>query len=162
MKALQRAWQHNGRGEASAAVATAAAADERRVAPRCAAYLEARLLFSLSLEKRDGGGGGSDAQQQQAASPALLEGYTRNLSETGLALVVPSLQLGGRYFNLVGSPLHIVLELPGGRVRIRATPVRCERLDEKEGEEGYLIGLRITEMNDSEWVKLVQYVRTLR
>jgi PilZ domain len=88
-----------------------------------------------------------------------MEGYTRNLSETGLAIVVPSLHFGGRYLNVVGSPLHIQLALPQGRVRIRATPVRCERL---EDEEGYLIGVRITEMNDSEWVKLVQYVRALR
>ena len=157
MRALQRAWQHSSR---SAAAAAAEAADERRVAPRCAASLEARLLFSLSLE--GAGGDGSDGPSKQAASPTLLQGYTRNLSETGLAIVVPSLYLGGRYFNLVGSPLHIVLELPVGRVRISATTVRCERLDEKEREDGYLIGLCITEMNDSEWVRLVQYVRTLR
>jgi hypothetical protein len=156
---LQRAWQHSSRS-AAAATAAAAAADERRVAPRCAASLQARLLFSLSIEEGDGGG--SEGPSKQAASPTLLEGYTRNLSETGLAIVVPSLYLGGRYFNLVGSPLHIVLELPAGRVRISATTVRCERLDEKEGEDGYLVGLCITEMNDSEWVKLVQYVRTLR
>jgi hypothetical protein len=91
--------------------------------------------------------------------PAQLAGYTRNLSETGLAVVVPSLSFGGHYLNVVGSPLHIQLELPEGKVRIRATPVRAERLGE---EEGYLIGVRITEMNDSEWVKLVQYVRELR
>jgi hypothetical protein len=75
---------------------------------------------------------------------------------------VPSLHFGGQYLNVVGNPLHIMLELPDGTVRIRATPVRCERLDEKERETGYLVGVRITEMNDSEWVRLVQYVRTLR
>jgi hypothetical protein len=149
LKALQRAWQHS-QGATAAAAATTG---ERRGAPRCAAYLESRLLFSLSLEDKEDGA-------EAATLPAILEGYTRNLSETGLALVVPSLNLGGRYLNLVGSPLHIMLELPAGRVRIRATPVRCERLDGKE--EGYLIGLCITEMNDSEWVRLVQYVRALR
>ena len=142
MRALQPAWQHS---------PSAAAAHERRSAPRCEAYLEARLLFSLSSQAATVG---------DSALPSPLEGHTRNLSETGLAIVVPSLRFGGHYLNLVGSPLHIQLELPTARVSIRATPVRCERLDEEE--EGYLVGVRITEMNDSEWVKLVQYVRKLR
>jgi hypothetical protein len=146
LRALQPAWRHSHK----------AAAIERRSAPRCEAHLEARLLFSLSLP-------GPDRREPHATPlPSRLEGYTRNLSETGLAIVVPRLHFGGHYFNVVGSALHIQLELPGGRVRIRATPVRCERLGEENGEEGYLIGVRITEMNDSEWVRLVQYVRTLR
>jgi len=103
-----------------------------------------------------------EQEERAAAFPPLLEGYTRSLSETGLALIVPSLYFGGHYLNVVGSTLHIMLELPTGTVPIRATPVRCEKLDDKEGETGYLIGVRITEMNDSEWVRLVQYVRTLR
>lgn len=145
MRALQQAWRHNHSAAAKSA--------ERRSSARCVAHLEARLLFSLSLAATRRG-------DSQAQMPRLLEGYTRNLSETGLAIVVPSLHFGGRYLNVVGSPLYIQLELPAGSVRMRARPVRAERLD--DGEEGYLIGARITEMNDSEWVKLVQYVRTLR
>jgi PilZ domain len=147
LRALQPAWRHNPGNRSAAAKAV-----ERRAAPRCSAHLEARLLFSLSL--RD-----ARAVSHDAALPSQLEGHTRNLSETGLAIIVPSLHFGGRYLNVVGSPLHIQLELPEGPVRIRATPVRAERLGE---EEGYLLGVRITEMNDSEWVKLVQYVRALR
>ncbi|HEY6189041.1 MAG TPA: PilZ domain-containing protein [Pyrinomonadaceae bacterium] len=145
MRALQQAWLHSPRAGES----------ERRSAPRCDAHLEARLLFSLSLQ-------GTDEGERATVLPSLLEGHTRNLSETGLALVVPSLHFGGRYLNVVGSTLHVMLELPTGTVRIRATPVRCERLGEKDEETGYLVGVRITEMNDSEWVKLVQYVRRLR
>ena len=144
MRALQQAWRHN---------PSAAAENERRGVPRCEARMEARLHFSLSIEE-------GENQPLGATLPTLLEGYTRNLSETGLALIVPTLYLGGRYLNLVGGPLHILLELPTGRVRIRATPVRCERLDGEE--EGYMVGLCITEMDDGEWVRLVQYVRTLR
>jgi PilZ domain len=144
LRALQQAWRHSH--------SAAAKALERRAAPRCSAHLEARLLFSLSLRETRRG-------DPHASLPAQLAGYTRNLSETGLAIIVPSLYFGGHYLNVVGSPLHILLELPEGKVRIRATPVRAERLGE---EEGYLVGVRITEMNDSEWVKLVQYVRALR
>ena len=149
LKALQPAWRHS---------TSAAAASERRHAPRCVAHLETRLLFSLSLQEAEG----SAASGQTTTFPRALEGYTRNISETGLALVVPKLETDGHYFNAVGCRLRIMLELPTVKVSINATPVRCERLEGAESEEGYLIGVRITEMSDSEWVRLVQYVRTLR
>ncbi len=91
-----------------------------------------------------------------------LVGYTRNISETGLALFVPSLRFGDHYLNVVGRQLRIMLKLPTGTVRIHATLVRCKQLEAQDGAEGFLLSACISEMNDSEWVELVQYVRTLR
>lgn len=146
MRALQQAWRHNPQ-----------AANDRRRAPRCDAHLEARLLFSLSLQ--EAGGSAPPASPQ----PKPLTGYTRNISETGLALFVPSLKFGDHYLNVVGRQLRIMLKLPTGTVRVHATLVRCERLEALDEEaEGYLLSACISEMNDSEWVELVQYVRTLR
>lgn len=125
--------------------------NERRSAPRHETQLEARLLFSVSL--LDAKPGPSGAQ-----SPLTLVGYTRNISETGLALIIPSIRIGDKYLNVVNSQLRILLDLPIGPIQIHATPVRCERLDEK----GYLLGVRITKMNDSEWVRLVKYLYMLR
>ena len=144
MRASQRAWRHSQQ-----------AATDRRRAPRCDAHLEARLLFSLSLQ---------EAKESACASPKPppLTGYTRNISETGLALFVPSLRFGDRYLNVVGRQLRIMLKLPTGVVRVHATLVRCERLAGQDGAQGYLLSACISEMNDSEWVELVQYVRTLR
>lgn len=144
MRASQQAWRHSPQ----------AAADRRR-APRCDAHLEARLLFSLSLQ---------EAKESASASPKPkpLVGYTRNISETGLALFVPSLRFGDHYLNVVGRQLRIMLKLPTGTVRVHATLVRCQRLDDQDKAEGYLLSACISEMNDSEWVRLVQYVRTLR
>lgn len=91
-----------------------------------------------------------------------ISGHTRNISETGLALIVPSIRIGEHYLNTVNCLLQITLELPTGEVRLQATPVRCEKIVESEAERGYLIGVRIKEMNDNEWVQLVQYVRSLQ
>ncbi|HEY0005629.1 MAG TPA: PilZ domain-containing protein [Pyrinomonadaceae bacterium] len=127
--------------------------EERRASPRRAASLEARLLFSLTTR--------AEIKEDRSEAPQLtLKGRTRNLSETGLALEVPSIRLGRQYLNVVGSDLSINLELPSGPVGIKATPVRCERI-KKETEQSYLLGVRIIEMSDGEWVRLVQYVRSL-
>jgi hypothetical protein len=127
--------------------------EERRRAPRYDTRLESRLLFTLSS--------GGQAAGDEQGEPALLTGYTRNLSETGLALVVPSLRLGQQSLNRVGSDLTIHLALPTGEVRIEATPVYSLRLLAGDEDTGYLVGVRIRKMLDQEWVRLVQYVQGL-
>ena len=150
MRALQQAWQHNAGLKA-----------ERRGAPRCDAHLAARLHFSVSLREAEAG----SSRHVASKLPASLSGFTRNISETGLSLVVTSSQFCDRRFDSVGKSLRIMLELPNGPVRIHATLVRCEPLKDQADQNralGYLMSACITEMNDSEWVKLVQYVLTLR
>ena len=143
MRTLHPSWQHK------------PTPIDRRSAPRHEAQLEARLLFSISAHDAEIG----DNNRQHSLK---LVGYTRNISETGLALVLPSLRGGDQYFNVVGCTLRLTLQLPTGKVQISATPVRCEWLDEKGTGKGYLIGVQITKMSDEEWVRLVQYVRSLR
>lgn len=106
-----------------------------------------------------------EAVRDSSKLPASLAGFTRNISETGLSLVVASSQFCVSRFDSVGKNLRIMLELPTGSVRIHATLVRCEPLHDEADQNraiGYLMSACITEMNDDEWVRLVQYVRTLR
>jgi hypothetical protein len=54
-----------------------------------------------------------------------LQGYTRDISESGLAIIVPSLRLGSLYLTAAAAKLRIViLDLPTGEVEIEASPVR--------------------------------------
>ncbi len=129
--------------------------NDRRGAPRREAHLEARLMFSLSLLDEKPG-----AESPQAST--VFIGHTRNLSETGLALVLYTIRLEDRHLNILDGALRILLDLPTGPVQIHAVTVRCERLDENEAESGYLVGVRITKMSDGEWVRLVNYLRALR
>ena len=87
-----------------------------------------------------------------------LIGETSNLSEIGLAVAVPSNRIDHRYLNVVGCCVHLTLDLPAGPVQMLVTPRWCQKLWEEEGVESYLVGLRITEMSDEEWVGLVRYV----
>jgi hypothetical protein len=146
--ATQPPWRHSPTGSNS---------DSRR-ATRHAAQLDARLFFQLST--------GEPVTPNDSAirTPRTLRlvGRTRNISETGIAFIVPTLRIGDEFAHVIGSRLLIRLYLPSGHVEIHATPVRYEQISPSPSERGYLIGVRITEMNDNEWVRMVEYVRTLR
>lgn len=118
---------------------------ERRRATRHRAQRAARLLFTLRM---------ADPTQPR---PALI-GYTRDISETGLSLVVPIVHSTDREFYGKYDILRITLSLPTGNVEVQAEPVRYQWLDESDPGKGYLIGARITGMDDR--ARLDQYLGT--
>ena len=122
----------------------------RRQTPRCEARLKVSLRFVPSTPE-------AEANSTAHESSEII-GETRNLSETGLAVSVASNHIDDRYFNVVGSTLELILNLPAGTIQIRATPKWCQWSTDDKTPKSYLIGLRITEMSDEEWVLLVRYV----
>jgi len=110
---------------------------------------KASLPFRLSLT-------GSSSDE------AMLEGHTRDMRATGLSLIVPDLKVCDQEIVGADRVLHIVLELPTGPIEMQVAPVRYELLGADEPESGYLIGSRITEISDSDCVRFVKYLRTLR
>ncbi|HEX8181818.1 MAG TPA: PilZ domain-containing protein [Pyrinomonadaceae bacterium] len=76
-----------------------------------------------------------------------LAGRTRDLSATGLALILPAVRVGDRYLTGTDVTLRVVLEHPTGPLELLATPVRHEQLGPEDDEQGFLIGVRIKEMN---------------
>jgi hypothetical protein len=129
-------------------------ASNRRRSPRFKAQLRAQLLFTVVLSEESPG----------ARSGKLhLVGHTIDISEIGLALVVPIAEIDERYLTAEGSKLQIELFLPGGAIKITARPVHYKRLDESSGNnvftEGYLIGAEITKVSDPDL--FVEYLGTL-
>ncbi|HZG52129.1 MAG TPA: PilZ domain-containing protein [Pyrinomonadaceae bacterium] len=118
---------------------------ERRSAHRRNARYAARIPFNVSVAG--------------AKPAAALAGRTRDLGESGLNLVVPSIRIGGDYITLKENKLSVALELPGGTVSLIATAARFEQLA-AEGE-GYLVGVRIEEMSDDDRERYVAHLRTL-
>lgn len=87
---------------------------------------------------------------------------THDLSANGLAVIVPSLIIEGRYINSADCTLRIViLELPTGHVELDAVPVRYEPLGGDSVETGHLIGLRISQMSDTDRARYSEFLRTL-
>ena len=123
----------------------------RRRAPR----YDARISFSVSM--LDEGAGREDAQPART-----LVGHTRNLSETGFALIVPSLRLGAGRLDAPDTTLRLMLDLPAETVEIHVTPVRSHPLGANDKETGYFIGAQITRLSDDARARLVKFLRGLR
>lgn len=120
---------------------------------RRARRYQARLKVSVSL-----------LDVKLAAESAIprrlpqLEGYTRDLSETGMALVVPTIRVGEYYLTGEGRRLLVTLAHPAGPLPLHVIPVRYEKLDEEKSETGYLIGVRITEVTDADRARFNAYL----
>jgi hypothetical protein len=110
-----------------------------------------RLTFTLSL---------SDPRVSTNGSRRLpaLDGYTLDVSITGLALIVPAIRIGEHYLAGADRKLHVKLALPGGPVEMMVVTVRYENL---EDGSGYLIGARILEMSDADRGSFEKYVATV-
>lgn len=77
--------------------------------------------------------------------PQPIMGHTRDLSETGVSLVLPTAQLGCVDISRAGAPLRLVLSLPSGVVVLQAATVRSQLLS-SDGQ--VLVGARIVKMYD--------------
>jgi hypothetical protein len=123
----------------------------RRRAPR----FDARLSFSVSILVEKAG-------RENTRPPPTLVGRTRNLSETGFALVVPSLWLGTNKLNNVDYTLRVMLDLPAGTTEFHVVPVRSYQLAEKDSDSGHFIGAKITHLSDDARARLTKFLRGLR
>lgn len=108
-----------------------------------------RLPLTVSLIKRPGVNG---ARRQS------IEGYTFDLSSAGLSFIVPAIRIDDHYLAGESQKLRMVLELTGGAIEMQAVAVRYEQADDLQEETGYLIGARITQMNDVDRKRYREYV----
>jgi hypothetical protein len=111
-----------------------------------------RLPLTIYLHDQKG-------NRARVSGPLSISGYTRNISDTGLSLVVPSMHCGNRYLMDGDLTLRIRIELPDGAISFVIAPVRYEMLDENQVEWGYLVGLRIVEIDETERKRLALYLR---
>jgi hypothetical protein len=126
----------------------------RRRAPRYTAHLEVGLALSVSLSS-------AKPRARDDDQPLKLAGYTRDVSATGLALIVPAIRIGGQYITGENRTLEIIIKLPSGTIKIKATPVRYSPLEAEGTDTGYLIGAQIIEMSDEDRARFDAYLRTL-
>lgn len=94
-----------------------------------------------------------------ASRAATITGHTRNISDTGLSLILPSVHFGNRYLMDGDLTLEIELEFPAGPINFQVAPVCYDALDENQMECGYLVSLRITKIADAERQRLSAYLR---
>jgi hypothetical protein len=99
--------------------------------------------------------------REQLEHALYLEGTTSDLSLSGLGLIVPAVRINDRYLTAPDQMLHLMLELPSGRVEMRVAPVRYEQLEREGAASGYLIGAQIAGMSDDDRALFADYLRRL-
>jgi c-di-GMP-binding flagellar brake protein YcgR len=120
----------------------------RRIVSRLRRYIgnrrkhkraDVKLAFTLTL---------SDPHASSNGSRRIptITGHTLDISETGVALIVPAIRIGEHYLTGSDKLLLLKLELPDGPMEMAVTPVRYE--DQSSG--GYLIGARIKTIDDTD------------
>jgi len=126
---------------------------DRHRAPRYKARFRVTVRFRDDWSKAVRG---ANASQHTAQ----IEGYTRDISSGGLALILPTIRIGTHYLTGDNVILLISIELPDEVVELQAAPVRYDPLElEKEGEKGYLLGVKIIEMSDEARAKMMNAVK---
>lgn len=127
----------------------------RRDSARHKVQREAHLLFRASLLSAKPGAAAG------ASRSLTLEGQTRDISATGLALILPATHI--EESHLTGeNPLQITLELPGGPVLIHGKAVRYDRLNNSEAGAGALVCVLITGMSNRDRTFFNKYLKRLR
>jgi c-di-GMP-binding flagellar brake protein YcgR len=109
----------------------------RRRSPRFKVRLSVRVSPIRSAKPRRVSGTEQDA----------LYGYTRDISASGLALILPSIRINNIYLTGEDRTLEILIEHESEPMVMFATTSRYEKLEEEETDNGYLVGVKITEMS---------------
>jgi len=120
---------------------------DRRQSPRA----RTRVLFSISIRKKVRSNGA-------AAADRTLKGHTRDVSITGLAMMLPQVHLEGHHLAAESRELQVMLELPGVAIPLVVIPKRYEKLDEAELGCNYLIGAKIVQISDEDRIRLENFI----
>src|SRR5438552_847562 len=88
-----------------------------------------------------------------------MAGWLKDISETGVGMIVPNIRMGDCYFTGVDRRLRIAIEMAGGPVLLSAAPVRYEKIEADSGASvEYLIGAQITEMSAHDRARFSDYL----
>lgn len=108
----------------------------------------------------------STHQNPQNAMPLVFhEGYTRNLSLIGMAVVLPEARFTDAELRRSGHGggahrARLLLHIEPRTLALDATVVRYEQLDEEDALTGWLIAARITRLAGAERERYVHFLRT--
>ena len=126
---------------------------ERRDSPRRDVELEFRVLI---LAKKAGAKGKGEEQMTP------LIGYTRNISATGLALLLSAQSMNVLSNFGEAQTMQLILTLPTGPVELEVIPVRYENINEDEAKSRVLCGVRIIKMRDEDRAGFAEYLKSLQ
>jgi hypothetical protein len=115
---------------------------------------KARLPITVSLEIANPTGKLNAPQQK-----LNVAGLTEDLSRDDVNFVLPFIRLGEHYLAGAEQKLILEIELPERTLRMKATARCYEMMQQRDSVNQYLIGAKITEMNDAEREYLENFIK---
>lgn len=115
---------------------------------------KARLPLTVSLEIENATGKLNNAQQK-----LNVAGFTQDFSCDDINFILPFIRLGEHYLAGGEQKLILEIELPERKVRMKATAQSYEMLCQQDSVNQYLIGVKVTEMNDGEREYLENFIK---
>jgi hypothetical protein len=122
----------------------------RRRAPR----YNVKAKVTVSIPQR------SNSLPGKSKQPSVA-GYTRDVSSDGLAVIIPSIRIGGEYLTGSEKLLRLSLETAQGNVDINCRAARYVQLDEESPETGFLVGLAIETVQEESQEIWQEWLSTL-
>jgi len=121
----------------------------------CAPRRRARLRLRLVLV--------DPKRQNSEPRVVTFDGYTSDISATGLAILLPVACFSEQLLNQGHRTFRIVLELAAGAIEADAAFVRYERVRQNEGvvELGCLIGAQIINMRANDRERFIQHLHSI-
>jgi hypothetical protein len=80
----------------------------------------------------------------------FLKGETKDLSKSGVAVIVPSIRLREKYLVGENRTIYAELDLPNGKIKVELVGCRYEQLGIHDSISTYLIGARISKISESD------------
>jgi len=122
--------------------------NERRASPRRIVKIEFRVLLVARKTSAEG---------EEQVLPLI--GYTRDISESGMALMVSAKSMSVLYNLGEAYTLQLVLQLPTGPIELEVTPARYQHINEGSAGSRILIGARISKISDEDQTRFLEYLR---
>lgn len=92
----------------------------------------------------------SSERAREAARSACILGETEDISRTGIGFVVPVIRLKEKYLVGQERALNVEIDLPNGKVYLRALGCRYEKVGVDVSAERFLVGANITSLSGSD------------
>ena len=87
-----------------------------------------------------------------------IPGETQDISEKGLSFIVSSIRLGEHYLVSDGTVLDLEIDLPEGKLHVKAVGCRYEQIDPDCSVGRFLVGARFVEVSAKDRVLLTEYL----
>jgi hypothetical protein len=100
-----------------------------------------------------------EPEKYSNAKTLFLKGETKDLSKSGVAIIVPSIRLREKYLVGENRTLYAQLDLPNGKINVELVGCRYEQQGIHDSVASYLIGARILNISDNDRMLYEEYLQ---